>query len=107
MGDCFRPYSCVQLSDAAVGGVMICPVSHKHGAVSTCYYKHKCRCEPCRDVARAVLSKRGTPAAPRLSPRRACERCGVERVVHTSRVHPWCRDCRLVESVEIQEAWAA
>jgi hypothetical protein len=30
-----------------MGAHMICPPEHKHGATSTCYTVHKCRCDEC------------------------------------------------------------
>lgn len=41
----------------------VCPPHHKHGATSTCYSDHKCRCADCREwrhrTHRAYLAKRG------------------------------------------------
>jgi hypothetical protein len=36
---------------------VVCPPEHKHGAVSTCYIQHQCRCTPCRD-AHALMTRR-------------------------------------------------
>lgn len=36
--------------------VFVCPDGHQHGAKSTCYVQHKCRCQPCR-ASRAATEK--------------------------------------------------
>lgn len=51
------------MSDA---GRFVCPPDHKHGASSTCYILHKCRCRPCgyatseRARRRAIAHEAGT-----------------------------------------------
>lgn len=36
----------------------VCPPDHKHGINSTCYYRHKCRCDDCRN--QMSIRKRAT-----------------------------------------------
>ena len=37
---------------------LVCPPEHKHGATSTCYTLHACRCTPCRQSNTARAAKR-------------------------------------------------
>jgi hypothetical protein len=42
---------------------VVCPPEHKHGASSTCYIQHQCRCNPCRDKRAAMERARSRAKA--------------------------------------------
>lgn len=80
-----------------------CSPDHAHGVRTTCYYRHGCKCDPCRELVteRYGAKKRGEP---NIVP---CMRCGIPRVTNHARLLRPCRDCRDVLSQEEREVWAA